>query len=403
MKWNKYKIVCIAFLAFIISTGLFTAIFGAKQIGYNMLIGYKDKLDENPTNLEKLKAIIAGCEDGMNTEYVLKDQCINLYTGFQRLLDKRVVKDIEPDNDVIKLNNGYLSFYEHQKINSDESVSNILEFNNFLEEREIPLLYIQAPYKISKYDNQTPIGIKAYNNENADDYLKKISKVGIDNIDLRELIKKDGIEHYSMFFKTDHHWTPKAGLWAFEKIAKELNLNYGFDIDKKLWNKENYNVQTYENCFLGSQGKRTGIYYAGLDDFDIITPKFETDFEFNIKSKNICRTGEFKETLLDLDYFENCLKTQDYFNSFVYDTYINGDHGFVNIKNKKNDSGKKILLIKDSFSCVVAPFLAQGCSNLDIVDLRQSDSIDLKEYMDNNEPDIVIVMYCTTRKESFID
>ena len=196
----------------------------------------------------------------------------------------------------------------------------------------------------------------------------------MDNIDLRKLMKEDGIKQDSMFFKTDHHWIPKAGLWAFGKIAEELNLNYGFNIDKSLWDKDNYNIKTYEKCFLGSQGKRTGIYYGGLDDFDIITPKFKTDFEFNIESENIHKKGEFKETLLNLEQF----KPKDYFDSFLYSTYIDGDHAFVNIKNKKNNNGKKILLIKDSFSCVLAPFLAQGCSNLDIVDLRQSDRIDSK-------------------------
>ena len=95
MRWNKYKIVCVVFIAFIMLTGLSTAVIGAKQIGYNMLVGYKDNLEENATVLDKVRAIIAGCEDGMNTEYVLEDQCINLYGGFQKLLGKRVVNDVD--------------------------------------------------------------------------------------------------------------------------------------------------------------------------------------------------------------------------------------------------------------------------------------------------------------------
>lgn len=399
MGWNKYKIVCVVFIVFIMLTGLSTAVINAKQIGYNMLIGYKDNLDEDADILDKLRAIIAGCEDGMNKGYILKNQGVNLYGGFQKLLSKKVVNDVEPFYDVVKLNNGYLSFYIHEKIDTYKFVENTVKFDKFLKEKNIPLLYVQAPYKNSKYNDQTPQGVKDYSYENMDNYLAEISKAGVDNIDLRKLINEGGIEHYSMFFKTDHHWTPKAGLWAFGKIAEELNLNYGFDINKSLWDEENYNIKTYENCFLGSQGKRTGIYYGGLDDFDIITPKFETDFEFNIDSQNIHRKGEFKETLLDLDQF----KPQDYFDSFLYSTYIDGDHAFVNIKNKNNKNGKKILLIKDSFSCVLAPFLAQGCSNLDIVDLRQSESVDLNKYMENNKPDIVIIMYSGLNEQPFIN
>ena len=389
MRWNKYKIVCVVFIAFIMLTGLSTAVINAKQIGYNMLIGYKDNLDEDADILDKLTAISAGCEGGMNTGYILKNQGINLYGEFQKLLKKKVINDVDPSNNVIKLDNGYLSFYTQKKSEVKSLVKNTVEFNNILKKQGIPLLYVQAPYKISKYNTELPKGIKDYNNYNADEYLKKIYEENINAIDLRKLIREDGLQHYSMFFKTDHHWTPKAGLWAFSKIANELNQNYGFNIDKKLWNQKNYNIKTYENCFLGSQGKRTGIYYDGLDDFDIITPKFKTDFEVRIDSQNVYKTGEFQETLLDMSKFG----TKDYFNTFTYTTYSGGDFGLVNIKNKINTDGKRVLLIRDSFSCVLTPFLAQAVSNLDIVDLRQDDRIDLQKYIKKNNPDIVIIMY----------
>lgn len=93
MGWNKYKIVCVVFIAFIMLTGLSTAVINAKQIGYNMLIGYKDNLDEDADILDKLRAIIAGCEGGMIQDIYLKTRS-NLYGGFQRLLGKRVINDV---------------------------------------------------------------------------------------------------------------------------------------------------------------------------------------------------------------------------------------------------------------------------------------------------------------------
>ena len=59
MKWNKYKIVCVLFLLFIISTGLSTSVFGARQIGHNMLVGYKDNSGQNSNILDKLRAMIS--------------------------------------------------------------------------------------------------------------------------------------------------------------------------------------------------------------------------------------------------------------------------------------------------------------------------------------------------------
>lgn len=156
-----------------------------------------------------------------------------------------------------------------------------------------------------------------------------------------------------------------------------------------MWNQKNYNIKIYKEWYLGSEGKRTGIYYTGIDDFDIITPKFETDFDFKVESQNVHRKGQFKDTLLDWSRFG----AQDYFNELPYSTYSGGDVNLMNINNKKDTSGKKILLIKDSFSSVLIPFLSLGCSKLDIVDVRQPDKIDLREYIKKTNPDIVVMIY----------
>lgn len=389
MKFNKYKIVSVVFILFIFITGIGTAVFGAKQIGYNMLIGYKNNLPENATIVDKVRGIINGCESGMNTEYILEDEFVNIFGRFQKMLGKKVINDMDISKDVVKLNNGYLSFYGCKPLDVSRLIENTLEFNDFLDKQDTPFLYVQSPFKINKYDTQLPEGIIDYNNKKADDFLVGMEKAGVNTIDLRELMNTDNLDYYSMFFKTDHHWTPKAGLWAFGKISEKLNRDYAFNIDMNLADKDNYNIKTYEKWFLGTEGKRTGIYYTGIDDFDIITPKFDTEFDFTVNSRNIYRKGKFSETLIDWSNFG----TKDYFNEWPYSTYSGGDVNYININNYKNKEGKKILLIKDSFSCVVIPFLATASSELDVVDIIQGEKIDLRKHIKESNPDIVIMMY----------
>ena len=38
------------------------------------------------------------------------------------------------------------------------------------------------------------------------------------------------------------------------------------------------------NSYLGSLGRKVGKYYAGLDDFALIYPKFKTSFDVKMKS-----------------------------------------------------------------------------------------------------------------------
>ena len=52
--------------------------------------------------------------------------------------------------------------------------------------------------------------------------------------------------------------------------------------DEEALDIKNYEVNTYRNWFLGSIGKRVGIYYAGIDDIDLIYPKFDTLLSFGM-------------------------------------------------------------------------------------------------------------------------
>ena len=68
------------------------------------------------------------------------------------------------------------------------------------------------------------------------------------------------------------------------------------------------------------------------------------------------------------------------------------------MKNNTNPGGKKILLVRSSFACVVAPFLALQTSELHICDMRDKEyyvgaKINLKEYIQEIKPDYVIVLY----------
>ena len=61
-------------------------------------------------------------------------------------------------------------------------------------------------------------------------------------------------------------------------------------------------------------------------------------------------------------------------------------------------SGKKILLIRDSYACVVAPFLALQTSELHICDMRDykmhvGNKLNAEEYIKEIKPDYVIVLY----------
>ena len=139
---------------------------------------------------------------------------------------------------------------------------------------------------------------------------------------------------------------------------------------------------------MGSQGKRVGTLYGGVDDFTVYTPKFDTDLTYTCPFYGIDRTGPFNQSVC----FPERIAARDWFDGNPYTYYAGGDYPLARAVNRNNPEGPKILLIRDSFACAMTPFLALGCSELVTVDLRYF-SGDLTETILSEKPDLVVTLY----------
>lgn len=342
----------------------------------------------NSALLSQAKAIIDRVKSTIETRAELityRESYIEMNTLFEHFCGESVFVDEEQR--VVKLQNDYLAFL-YAEADTTEPIQNLIELKDYLEEQDTPLLYVQAPYKISKYDSQLPTGVTDGSNAAADSLLAGIDGY-VDYIDLREVMYASGMNQYDYFFKTDHHWLPETGLWAAGVIAQCLNDNYDFEIDMDCFVPENYHVEVYEDWFLGSQGKRVGQHLVGTDDISLITPTFETDFIFDVPSKDIHREGAFDVAMFDYDL----LLEKDYFNLNSYAAYTGGDYPLNTIVNRLNPAGSSILVIRDSFAGAMTPFLALGCSELDTIDLRCYKEQSLMDYLDEHEGEYDLVMF----------
>lgn len=285
-------------------------------------------------------------------------------------------------NGVVKLNNGYL--LTTHSYETDEALRNkadaLNRLDEYLKRREIPMLFALCPYTSSKFNPELPIGIFDYGNNNADRFMEMIDSYGISNIDFREEMKKDGLDQYDMMYKTDHHWTTEAGFYAYTKLLTWIKENTKAEIDEKVSDFSNYMKTTYKNWHLGSRGQRTGIYYAGIDDFVLITPNFDTCIS------NGNTEGSFSELLINYAPLENKKYTSRYTYDYVMDLALGN---YIN-KNAKNDV--KLLILTDSFGKVVNPYLILSLKEVRYI--YNGNSSNLTEFsIDEYDPDIVILLY----------
>ena len=344
---------------------------------------------------EALTAALMALDDQVETELtdmLDRDKVfIETYGLVQKTLGRRVMDDVQPHYTVTRLSDGSLSFLDPDSSYIDTSgyAQSTARFRDALEaEYGIPFLFVQVPQKASVYGEGTLAhGLYDYGDSHADTFLRTLQREDVDYLDLRPILAGTG-RYSELFFRTDHHWTPEAAFLAWQAVAERLETDYGFDFDEAATDPAAWDREVLEDVFLGSQGKRVGSLYAGMDDFELWTPKGETAFEYEVPIMAYDRVGTMEESLL----FPERLKETDPYQANPYTYYSGGDYTFARMKNLKHPDGPTIVLLRDSFACPFAPFMAMGCGELVTIDLRYFRD-DLMTYIEWVEPDMVIALY----------
>ena len=335
------------------------------------------------------KAIEKAVNDGLYYHDLLMD----IDSVRNNLLGTRVV--IKEDTTVVKSDSGSLIDPVRRLEDSEieELVERIEELKDFSEANGVPFLYCFAPLK-QMYET-APDNVENYAADNVNRLLEGLRESRIPVVDLAASLEESVTDPSDLFYRTDHHWTIRSGFLANAIICSELSSLYGFRYDKQYTDIANYRIVNYPHWFLGSRGKKVGTWFTwqGADDFELIIPDFETSMSEERPLENEFREGAFEDTVL----FRKRLE-KDLYGSNTYAAYSGGDYRLQIMRNRLNPAGDRILLIRDSFACAVAPFLALQTGELHICDMRNfkyyaGDKFYMDEYIRKINPDYVLVLY----------
>ncbi|MCM1103077.1 MAG: DHHW family protein [Clostridium sp.] len=339
----------------------------------SFLSGYEQKVDSAKASLEWY------CTDG----FYLQPQCVELSAFANRIFGTKIIQSADR---LVSVHGGYLTA-PADRVDTVPYAANVAEFAEFLSEEEIPFLYVESLFKAERNDDD-PLLYDDYSNRNADELVGYLRDAGISVLDLRDSVSEQGMDHYALFFRTDTHWLPSTGLWASRQIAERLQSEFSFDFSMELLSEERYRSVFYPQSYLGSSGRNAGLSYAGLDDFTLLLPDFETSLTYRSREAGIHQSGNFDEALIDWDRLEST----DYYANSSYAAYMGGRQPLAEIYNAYADNGVRLLFLSDSFGATVAPFLALTVSELDFIDLRLFNG-SIENYIRLNPPDAVVMMY----------
>lgn len=381
MKNFKYEIILCVLMAMFIAISVLPCMYYTALNGYLLFIG-DFSISEWKKNMDDIYSTNLLCHDIM----IDVNSAVLNYSGI-----KYIKKE---DCTVVKLKNDYLTGYEDYL--SDEqilySVDKIKKLSDYSQNSGADFLYVACPSK--SYNADYPAGVDNFNTINCDRFYEELKSASVPSIIFVDEMKAENIKTEDAFFITDHHWKPETGFWASCKILDRLSLLYGLNFDTEKASISNFTIQVYQDWFLGSWGKKVGRYYTdlGVDDISIIKPEFNTWFTEEVPYKNEVRDGDFSNTLLYMDKI--CRK--DLYKLNPYMTYCGGDYHLQIIKNHCCNNGKTLLIDRDSFGCVVVPFLALQYENIYVTDMHRiclGYKPDLYQLIDEIHPDSILTVF----------
>ena len=345
---------------------------------------------EKPQELDEVKAFTAEV-DNLTSNNLLFDHAWNeAYAMVYNTLGKNEENSFK----YVRDKNGMLyggNFWNTTEVPSSKYVKRINVIRKKVEDKGTKVVVLLYP---SQYNEQWTDGYKGipYSDYNKlyDELAAYFRYYSIDFIDYRAYFMENEWEAEEIFYKTDHHWTTMASFVGYQKMVEYLNEEFDANLDTYYTDINNYEMTIYEDSFIGSQGRDAGLSYVGLDDFTLLTPKFQNEYIFGIINKD----NEWKEkqgvalkTLFDFSYLEE----SDYYEKDLYSVYMGGIHIRERITNLDNEEGLNVLFIRDSYASPVGVFFAPHCNQMDFLWSANNDAEVIENTIETGHYDYIFI------------
>lgn len=323
----------------------------------------------------------------MTAEAAGKYAFINLNGLYCRITGRNVC------NQVMRLENGMLTNLSPERFDMSPAAQGIAQLAQFTEQQGGKLIFALAPAKLDAASELLIPGEVDHSNENGDELLSLLAQSGVDSVDLRDYLTQtpEQVERY--FFRTDHHWNYTGAFVGYQKLVETLaNAFPNANIDLSLADEANWETHTLEAQMLGSLGKRTGVYFGGLEKVVYYTPRFETHSVCDIPAYSggsAHYEGSFTQTNIREKYLQPSL---DYFEESLYEMYIGGEYNLVCHRSDTAPSDLKLLIVKDSFALPVQAFMSTQFKYIDVIDPRM-DGVSVADHIAQTKPDAVLLLF----------
>lgn len=339
------------------------------------------KTFEAEGDLTELQKNINAVESSVKNDFSYKNRFADIYGIGLSVMNKKIIGNF----DFMKTEHGEtMQFSLDSNIDTDSFISEMSQLNDYLQKRNIPLIYVQNPERqltdgereVSGYGDFYAEQMKIF------EYLKN---AGVDTIDLNyELADEE-----SVYFDTDIHLRTNYEFLTAQVICRRLMDNYGIEIPEysKVFDINNYSISSYP--FIGNTSRSSGRFLSGTDDFEIYHPRFPTQMNLYVYDDNSERSGDFDRVCLNgREQNDN----KDEYTYWVTDV-LQYPKAYYEINNAVK--GPRLLIIADSIMLRTMSFMSLASENVTIIDPRSDNGSALNNALLQNY-DAVIVYGCSS-------
>lgn len=226
----------------------------------------------------------------------------------------------------------------------------------------IPTTSALVPRKVDVLEGYFP---PYYSNERNKSVWKLVNGT---HIILTDALIKAQKSDDGAFYKTDHHWNYLGAYTAYQNLS--IYLGY---TPKKL---QDFNIETLSSEFYGTTYSTSGFFFADAEE--IKAPAIEK--------------GRYQTTIVDIDLtFDGLYDTSYLEKKDKYSAFLSGNNAHVKIVDIQNTEKETLLIIKDSFSHSLVPYLCEHY-NIELIDPRYYIG-SIEEYILENDIDKVLFLF----------
>ena len=291
-------------------------------------------------------------EDYLSDQFILRDSWITLKTGVERTLLKQEINDVYFGAD------DYLIEKHTGSFTSDTASQNIARLSAFLEQAVGQLgadhvTCMIVPNAVDILRDRLPACADPYDEE---DYLEQVRAAVPEGVwmdasaVLREAASPAGedtsaSQQPQLYYRTDHHWTTFAAYQVFEQWRRE----------KGIGDAAAYTASAVTDSFEGTIAAKLGIH-GRADTIERYDPAEPFDYYLVYNQSDDIRNSVYQERYLE---------TRD-----KYAYFYGGNYGLVEARMPDARTGRRLLIIKDSYAHCFAPFTYACFDEVDMVDPR---------------------------------